>query len=410
MKKVKYILTVATSAALLTTACEKVVRPGVPDSAITFGMPSVAVSASTRSGLIEGELPDGSEFGVMGYCLGNTVGTTGLDRLDYHSGSQRWSDKESACPPSVFFNQKVTVEAEGCSYSYSGWKAAAEGFRSWYADGSDLDGSPNDRVSGADSYRYTFFAYYPYDGNISDGIGFDLLSPTEQSGFGAPEYRFTMPYSGAVQAISSSQSTVPDAMLAVLYDRTSREGNIQFRFSHLLTALGVEINNFSDFPLTVHKVTLSGDFYRSIEVSLANRNVSFTTPAGDTYNAEYVYFDDGGDNTESLTLNAVEGDFSSNSMTVGDYILLISGDGGSDGYSYFGPNPENLKMNITYTFDDKVRHTASFTRPASFTPRPGTRYTAQLNFVGDEFVLLFAVDNNEEWELGNGDDGTVVFE
>lgn len=69
-------------------------------------------------------------------------------------------------------------------------------------------------------------------------------------------------------------------------------------------------------------------------------------------------------------------------------------------------------MNISYSFDDGGENprVASFTRPTSFTPQPGTRYTAQLNFVGDEFVLLFAVDNNGEWWLGNENDDDVIFE
>ncbi len=43
------------------------------------------------------------------------------------------------------------------------------------------------------------------------------------------------------------------------------------------------------------------------------------------------------------------------------------------------------------------------------------KYTAQLNFVGDTFVLQFVVDNSEQWEDGEADDGRednddVVFE
>ena len=61
------------------------------------------------------------------------------------------------------------------------------------------------------------------------------------------------------------------------------------------------------------------------------------------------------------------------------------------------------------------RKQQSIPRPGTFTPRPGVKYTAQLNFVGDTFVLQFVVDNSEQWEDGEADDGRednddVVFE
>ena len=53
--------------------------------------------------------------------------------------------------------------------------------------------------------------------------------------------------------------------------------------------------------------------------------------------------------------------------------------------------------------------------PEHISPRPGIKYTAQLNFVGDAFVLEFVVDNQGQWEDGEADDGDetnddVVFE
>lgn len=48
--------------------------------------------------------------------------------------------------------------------------------------------------------------------------------------------------------------------------------------------------------------------------------------------------------------------------------------------------------------------------PMTFHPVPGTKYTAQLNFVGNAFVLQFVVDNNEMWEDGKSDDSDIIFE
>ena len=88
----------------------------------------------------------------------------------------------------------------------------------------------------------------------------------------------------------------------------------------------------------------------------------------------------------------------------GEHVLLISG-----AAPYFG---KNVKVAIDYTFGgDRVSKPFTTGRPETFTPRPGVKYTAQLNFVGNAFVLQFVVDNGETWEDGESDnDGDVVFE
>lgn len=89
-----------------------------------------------------------------------------------------------------------------------------------------------------------------------------------------------------------------------------------------------------------------------------------------------------------------------------EHLLLISG----TGYS-FG---EDVEVYIKYTFNggSKEQH---YSRPSTFTPRPGVKYTAQLNFVGDAFVLQFVTDNDEQWGNGMADDGNeenddIIFE
>lgn len=406
----------ALTVALLTglSSCQQQRPSSAPEGAIIFGSPSVYISGNTRSTLISGELGDGASFGVFGYCLSNRIGTTGLDNLDPNSGATSWSGKESMCPPSVFFNQKVTVRAGGCDYTYSGSDNDGNQYRSWYRDGRGLDGNVNKNIHETDRFRYSFFAYYPYDNDTYDAAGFNVINLDSPDDFGAPSFRYTMPFSDGDVSTELDHMKTPDAMLAVLYNRYSSEGNLQFIFSHLLTALGVEVNNFSDHRLTIHSITLSGTFYRTMYVDLSGQNVRFTSPGTDVYKGHYVFLDQSDyPDAEGIVLEPVEDEFSATSWNIGpeDYLLLISGDGGSGG-NYLGPNPDDLHMNISYSFDDGGENPrdASFTRPTSFTPSPGTRYTAQLNFVGDEFVLLFAVDNNGEWWLGNENDDDVIFE
>ena len=97
---------------------------------------------------------------------------------------------------------------------------------------------------------------------------------------------------------------------------------------------------------------------------------------------------------------------SSPSPIGGEHVMLISGTGPSFG--------ENGKVRIEYVFNG-VPNVFETARPGTFTPQPGIKYTAQLNFVGDTFVLQFVVDNQEQWEDGEADDedetnDDVIFE
>lgn len=212
---------------------------------------------------------------------------------------------------------------------------------------------------------------------------------------------FTMPQTGSDLSARLDHATTPDAMVAVLYDRTRADGMLHFTFSHVLTGLGFTVNNLSERDLTVHSLTLSGSFYKDVTIDLRGNSVAFSFSAN-RYTGYYPLLE------SDLALPApAEGETATSSGVVGgEHLLLISGTGSSFG--------ENVTVNIDYTFGGE-RKQQSIPRPGTFTPRPGVRYTAQLNFVGDTFVLQFVVDNSEQWEDGEADDGRednddVVFE
>ena len=98
----------------------------------------------------------------------------------------------------------------------------------------------------------------------------------------------------------------------------------------------MEVNNFSDHRLTIHGITLSGTFYRTIYVDLSGQNVKFSSPADDVYKGYYVLLDQSDypePDAGGIVLEPVEDEFSATSWNIGpeDYLLLISGDGGSGG-------------------------------------------------------------------------------
>ena len=360
---------------------------------ILFGMPTMTVETQGRSTLKDA-LAAGDEFGVIGYCLAYTVGT---QNIDYNSGSSSWSVKRNLCPPSVFYGQRVTVGTSGCTYDQNG--GTDNNPKYWYRDGYGLDNASNPGVVGADNYQYSFYAYYPYE-------DFTIEAPANANMAGAPVLTFTMPQEGDAEDSSLDHADTPDAMLGVLYNRQREGGNLQFNFSHMLTGLRFVVNNYSEQNLRIYSIKLRGSFFKKVRVNFTDATVAYDFPA-DRYSGTYTLYDGGEEGFLLEGTGNEEVGTSSDDVLEKEYLMLISGEN-----SYFG---ENVEVVLDYEFGGVRNPNYTASRPGTFTPRPGVRYTAQLNFVGDAFVLQFVVASDEQWEDGeaaDGDEGNddVLFE
>lgn len=365
MKKHQPIL--ALTVLLLTlSACNKEMineQPELSGQYITFGMPGIGVETGTRAPV--DQFPDGSSFGVLGYCLAQYSPTNTV--LNPASGSQTWNNKKQFCRPEVFYNQKIIYDKGVCTYSP---------LKNWYA---------------STDYNYSFFAYYPY----GEGKGFTLN--TGATNLGAPKVKFSIPFSGTNVDTPLDETQVPDAMIAQEIDVARNTGQVQLNFLHILTGLNFQINNYnateSGTPgksVTVHSLKLQGTFYKSIEI---NFDSGYTFP-DETFSGTYTILD------KDVTIGGLESVSSIGNKT----LLLVSNltqTGVEDGYL------GDVELVIEYTFGDGIRTFKTFTRPENFLPAGGTIYTAQLNFIGDSFVLNFVVDNNQEWETGS--DSNITF-
>lgn len=390
----KYILPILAFGALA-TACsdEPSVSPQTDDATyINFGVPTATVETRAPEALPEGVhqgstllngIQSGTSFGVMGYCRAYQPGST---EIQPSSAVATWAAKKQNAFPEIFYQQEVTYDGSICRYTYGDTGMP----RKWLTD---ADGGGED----AGLFKYTFFSYYPKN-------SFKVTSPENAQAKGAPVLEFSMPFSSTDESTPLDQSQVPDVMLDALYN-TSKGGKVSFDFTHALTALSFTVNNYNEnMPLTVYKITLSGEFWKTMTVDMNE------TPAvadfKDTYKGTYTIYD----NANGMGIQASIGGTSVTPPAFADqYILLISGKiDNATGMSYIG-HGETLKVTIDYEFGENgVRKTASFTRPATFVPRPGTMYQAQLNFVGDAFVLQFVNANSDLWE--DGSDTDITFE
>lgn len=367
------------------------------DDAVYINFASPEITLETRAD--EASLPEGvrkgstllssispnSSFGVIGYCRAKVPGS---QEIDNNSGTSPWSAKSQNVFPEIFLNQEVTYDGSVCRYQYSGTGEP----RKWLSEsetGTDVSG-----------FKYTFFSYYPKD-------KFTVEKPQSLSDKGAPVIKYSMPFTSKDTSTVLTQSDIPDVMLDAKYNLMSYDGKISFNYSHVLTALSFTVNNYSGIlgdggvvkgkELIVKNIRLKGEFWKSVRVDFSSSVVGLEFT--DTYKGTYIIYD----NPSGMTIPYDDVNFKP--AFADQYILLVSGKHveGEGGMSYLG----NIEVVIDYVFGGETK-TYRAGRPGTFVPVPGTMYQAQLNFVGDAFVLQFVNANGEAWEEGS--DSDITFE
>lgn len=396
-KKIVLLTFVATLAAVSCRKAEVMTIPG--EEYITFSSPGISMDVETRAGandFLDG-IPDGTSFGVLGYCLAYNPGTT---EYNLNSGTSQWSLKRNLCPASIFYKQEIKVDAGVCSYSP---------LRRWYTDGTDNEGLAGQTLSDTDDFRYTFYAYYPYEDS-----GFNI-TPADAVTAGAPVITYSMPFSGTEPETVRDNSAVPDAMLGVQQNIQRASRKVQFNFSHIMTGLGFQINNFSQVgetvtspedegvDLVIYSIKLKGTFHKSVKVDMTEAAASVTYQ--DTYSGTFTIFE----SDEGRTIPwQQDGSMGSITMEPETFLRLLPGNEDS---GFFGPasaDPEknpNPVLVVDYKLGENDSTTEEIRRPGNFAPRSGVRYTAQINWVNNAFVLIMQADNGEIWEDGEAADG-----
>ena len=353
------------------TACdnEPEVEPTGGET-IRFGLPGIEVDAEARSGPLN-QLEEGTSFGVLGYCIPQTSPSD--QTPDESRGGVALDLKKSLCAPSLFYKQEVTYSGGGCTY---------KPLQRWY--------TPTD-------YLYSFFAYYPFGDTY-------FAVTTRETTLGAPRVKFSIPVTNTAADAEVELPDVPDAMVAQEIDVAKGDGVVTLDFYHILTGLNFQVNNYNvredengnqvaGEPVIIHSLKLKGKFYKSVEI---NFDEGYDYP-DETYWGTYTIVPD----SSNIEIGGLE----SVSQIGGKTLLLVSNLNKTDIQDgYLG----DLDLEINYSFGESRNVTRTFGRPENFLPAGGTVYTAQLNFIGNSFVLNFIVDNNSQWE--DGADSDITFE
>ena len=229
MKAIIYFTMAVT---LLVTGCNKPSpAPGAEqyDRYIFFSQ-----TVETRAGLVE-SVASIDQFGVVGFKYEN---------------STTWNSYKTDAVPNVFYDGSGNlVDTETVYCDDNG-----------YGDYSPLQGWSNTR-------KYTFFAYYP----LNDNVSLVNTDGTDYTG-GVPAVRYAM---NTADLKGSMADVMTAASAEDLYWNSSSDNNVTnadvgFNFAHRLSSLGVNVKNSSSGSVTVNSVTLkvSGSIYQEIIIPL----------------------------------------------------------------------------------------------------------------------------------------------
>lgn len=351
----KYIIISALIIIFFGSCQKESIYEQVPDAIRFTAGVSDLKEVETKSDLVTGStLPDGSNFGVLGYCVPYMVGTT---TPNYAGASGDWNAKMANSYPDIFYKKEVNYSDGECTYDTpEGWVTTA-----------NANSDPA-------KYTYTFFAYYPSTAWTVD---------TGSTALGAPKFSYTIPITSNNTGNTISDSNITDVMVASVFNHLRSNGHVPLNFSHVTTGLNVKVVNYDTRTIQIRSITLKGTYHKKVTIDFATGALSYSG----TYKGTFTL----NNGTSRVNPGA------SVNVDNGETALLLSNAGiGSD-----------VQMTVTYrvggSTTDKTWNSGTSLTSANFKPNPGTNYTLTLNFVNGAITL--STEAEEQWENGDDDKG-----
>ena len=391
--------------ALLFVACSSEDDPSggaSPDyggDAISFGVPAVKTDRSVTRAVLMNAIEPHTVFGVLGYCVPYQLAA---DRPDWQGGNSDWLTKKSLAHADVMYREPVFYDGVKCVYSSDGTRFNRP--KHWY--------TPQETgLTNTGRFLYSFIAYHPY-GLLAEGGGFSF-SPADDATRGIPKLTYTMPYrSGGSLSDVLDADAAEDAMIAASFDHSSTQGAVQFEFRHLLTGLRLQINNYNAADaanprantVTVHSLSVEGDFYRTAEIDFPPADPAMSV-TGETFSGTFRFV--GAADGLQVAPNSARVVGATTDAPQGTVLLLLpkfdaAAGGATSSIPYLGTR-KTIEIEYSYEGKDRVtRRIENFS--LGRVPEQGTCYTINLNFIGDQLLLMFTADAIEYWESGSDND------
>lgn len=359
-----------------------------PEIYITFAAPQLDLSFGegefTRAELVD----DIKEFTVWGYCIPRDAS----GNVNKTQASATWDKKSDffTSGADVLDGYTVTVDGNKTSYDHTNNGGGTSNPKQWYR---------GEGYTNAANYNYGFIgASSPY-GKFS-------MSHSSVAGEAHPVLTFSLDHitsNDLSEQLNYTQQ--PDALIGKKFDQFCNS-KVRLAFHHIMTGLRFRFHNectateSDQKDLVIHKVTFSGTFYKTAEFSFENENIQGKV-TGDTYSGTFVLLD------RNQTITAGTSDLMRHEDGRSVKLLLLPNPNAT-----LAPSEEdiddwalgkNKQITIEYSFNNGTRKTFSTSNDfrLSYIPGPNTLHTANFHFLGEDFVVTFQPDNDQNWENGS---------
>lgn len=357
---------------------------------IVFAAPTIQMDATETRATLLNSFPAKTAFGVLGYCVPRQPGN---NNPDWQGGNANWVAKKGLVCADVMYKEPVFYDGKQCFYSNDGTQFNTP--KHWY-NRQDVGIS----TINPSLFLYSFIAYYPYTAQFT-------FNPSSATTIGAPKVTYTMPYNGTNITTRRDPSLVQDVMVASVFDHASAAGSVPLRFKHLTTGLRLQINNYNQpdqnnpgsKDIIINSLSIRGEFYKTgtIDFSFADPKM---TVGDDTYSGTFHFIESSAPQTVPANSSAkVPSDDAPTTLLL--LPKLDASAGGSESVPYLG---RNKTISIGYTYNGNSRTATIENFSLGRTPNQGTCYVLNLNFIGDDLLLMFTADGIEYWEEGSDND------
>ena len=386
IRQIKYIAGIMAVGAFLASCSENDAPTPYdnPTKYISFGVPAINYEATVgdfaegpKSRAVLTESVD--KFFVWGFCVPRGIG----NEINQNSASKPWVEK------SCFFTagadlanlNKREVTLNGISTTYNGgqlteWNEDDEALSSFIAVSGDVDCSMAVANNSTDS-------------KLRHG----------------PKLTVTLKTDGSSLTTPLDYNAQSDALVAATFDRESRDGLVNMSFFHIMTGIRFKFNNFTEEKLVINEVTYAGKFFKEAVFDLTD-DTPVMTVTDKTYSGKFTLLG------EPQTIDGESSDYVQTSAYMGGdespvTLLLLPNPAGTtadDNEYTLGTDKE---ITIKYTVGNGPERTFQLQKLLlNYKPLPNTLHTANFNFVGDKFVVMFQADDKRNWE--NGSDNKVI--
>lgn len=399
-------------AALMAGACsdsqsDMPVPVADPATYITFAPPTLNLTATMAdfadnrySGTSRAKATEVGNFRVWGFCVGRNV-----QNNDYvpTTALQEWNDKSSYFREHTVNRKDKIADLDNLNGDLVDASSGLYNSGTLTEWNTDYPDALHTFIGATSSTDNVDFKMQPAGTDIVVDATTD---PVTKKVFKGPSLKMEIKHTSTDIITSLKIDDQPDIMVAASFDKKSGSGRVPMSFMHVMTGIRFKLHNHANKKLIIHTITYGGKFFKTAYLDFTTDSPELYVDERQTYSGIFTMV------SKEQVIDAGSSDFMEGNP---DRVMLLlpnpAGTTADDGEFVLGSN-KTITIRYNLEGDDEnpdiegEREKVISDFRLNYLPQPNTLHTANLHFVGDEFVIVFQDDSSKNWQ--NGTDGNRV--